>query len=76
MAIEAFGPSLVDGDEVFGPNLLPLVVIGEVFGPMFIDGAELFGPIVDTPGSPPDILETSSVVVLPVISRVLILRRV
>ena len=51
MAIEAFGPPLIDGDEVFGPNTLTVVVIDEVldevldevFGPMFIGGDEVFG---------------------------------
>ena len=43
MAVESFGPTLKNGDEVFGPNIISILVIGEVFGPMFISGDEVFG---------------------------------
>ena len=74
MAIEAFGPDLVDGKEVFGPNLLPLVVIGEVFGPMYVGGAEVFGPTTSIPEPTPDVITTGRVVVLPIRLNVITLR--
>ena len=44
MALETFGPMSVSGDEVFGPNIISVIVIGEVFGPMSVSGDEVFGP--------------------------------
>lgn len=76
MAVEAFGVNVTEGKEVFGPNLLPILVIGEVFGPMYSDGAEVFGPIVETPEIVPDVITTSRIGSLPVRTSVISLRRV